>query len=178
MICSTCGTDNRDGGKFCSRCGSALPDPGPAYQSVYQQPGPGAAPYPGAMQAMPPPAYGQPIGERRDLAMAILLTLVTCGIYGLYWGYRMFGEIAADLGRTDINPVLEIVLALVTCNLYTIYLCYKYPKLINEMQMRRGMPVNDITVMTLLLAVFGLSIVSFALMQSELNKIWDVSGAR
>lgn len=194
MICSACATENRDGVKFCSRCGSQLPDSGSAYPSVYQQPGqppsipyqqpgpyhqvPEAQPYPGAMQPVPPYAYGPPVGEQRDIAVSIVLAVVTCGIYGLVWHYRMMREIAADLGRTDINPGVEILLIFLTCGIYGMYLCYKYPKLVNEMQARRGLPVNDISVMTLLLAVFGLPIVSHALMQSELNNIWKLYGAR
>lgn len=136
MNCPACATENRDGVRFCSRCGSALPEPvAPGYQSAY--PPPGQTPFPGSMQ--PSASYGGGggiRGERRELPMTILLTFVTCGIYGMF-------------------------------------LCYKYPKLINEMQAKRGLPVNDISTVTLLLAVFGLNIVSFAMMQNELNKIWE-----
>jgi hypothetical protein len=193
LICPTCGIENRDGVKFCARCGTRQPDPDPGYQSVYQQQHgeqppphqqpdpyrqpPSGAPYPGAMQPAAY-AYTPPAGERRDIAITILLAIVTCGIYGLVWQYRMVKEIAADLGRTDINPGMEILLVILTCGIYGMYLCYKYPKLINEMQARRGLPVNDISVMTLLLAVFGLPIVSHALMQAELNKIWEMYGPR
>lgn len=171
MICSACGTDNRDGVKFCSRCGAALPDAAaPGYQSVYSQPG--QASYPGAVQASP---YGGArfVGERREIPMTVILTFVTCGIYGIVWWYKVFTEVASDLGRSDINPMMEIVLTFVTCGVYGMYLCYKYPKLINEMQAKRGLPVNDFSVVSLLCAIFGLNIVSFALMQSELNKIWE-----
>ena len=172
MICTACGTDNRDGVKFCSRCGSGLPEPAaPAYQSVYSQPGQAA--YPGAMQASPYGAGPRVTGERRELPITIILTFVTCGFYGIYWWYKIFGEVAADLGRTDINPVMEIVLTFLTCGVYGIYLCYKYPKLINEMQARRGLAVNDFSVVSILCAIFGLNIVSFALMQNELNRIWE-----
>jgi hypothetical protein len=197
VICAACGTDNRDGVKFCSKCGSALPEvpaagypnadyPSPGYQNPgYQNPGyqnpagyqggyppPGQPSYPGAMQASP---YGSTgiRGERREIGMLVLLTLVTCGIYGIIWWYKMFGEIAADLGRTDINPALEIVLIYLTCGLYGMFLAYKYPRLINEMQAKRGLPVNDFSTVSLILAIFGLGFVSFCLMQVELNKIWE-----
>ena len=171
MICAACGTDNRDGVKFCSRCGSGLPDPvAPGYQSVYNQPG--QASYPGAMQASPYGSAGVQ-GERRELPITIILVFVTCGLYGIYWWYKIFSEVAADLGRADINPGMEIVLTMVTCGIYGIYLCYKYPKLINEMQAKRGLPANDFSTVSLLCAIFGLNIVSFALMQNELNRIWE-----
>jgi hypothetical protein len=173
VICPTCGTHNRDGVKFCSACGTGLPDPQPTYQSVYQ--GQSASQYPGAMQPMAAGSYGAPAGEKRDVVLPIILTFVTCGIYGIYWHYKMMSEIAADLGRTDINPVLEIVLVFVTCGIYAFFLAYKYPKLVTEMQAKRGMQVNDISTVSLILAIFGLIIVSHALLQSELNKVWDAT---
>ena len=157
MICPTCGTNNRDGVKFCSSCGTGLPEPSPTYQSVYQ--GQQASPFPGTMQPTPGGAYGAPVGEKRDIVMPIVLTFLTCGIYGIYWHFKMMSEVAADLGRTDINPVMEIVLIFVTCGIYAIYLAYKYPKLVTEMQARRGMPINDISTVSILLALFGLIIV-------------------
>jgi hypothetical protein len=193
VICAACGTENRDGVKFCSRCGSALPEPpaagypdagypSPGYQNPspgYPSPGyqggyppPGQHPYPGAMQASPYGSTGVR-GERREIGMMVLLSIVTCGIYAIVWWYKMFSEIAADLGRTDINPILEIALIYLTCGFYGMFLAYKYPRLINEMQAKRGLPVNDFSTLSLILAVFGLGFVSFCLMQLELNKIWE-----
>jgi hypothetical protein len=127
------------------------------------------------MQPMPAASYGAPAGEKRDVVLPIVLTFVTCGFYGIYWHYKMMSEIAADLGRSDINPVMEILLCFVTCGIYAIYLAYKYPKLVTEMQAKRGMLVNDISTVSLILAIFGLIIVSHALLQTELNKIWDAT---
>ena len=118
------------------------------------------------------------IGEKRDPMMVVLYTLLTCGIYGIFWWYQTITEIKNALGREDINPTMEIVLAIVTCGLYGIYLYYKYPQLMLEMQDRAGRPRNDITMMSLLLAIFGLAIISIPIMQSELNNIWDAAAAR
>jgi hypothetical protein len=123
-------------------------------------------------------AYGAPAGQTRDIALVVILTFVTCGFYGIYWHYKMMSEIAADLGRTDINPILEIVLCFVTCGIYNVYLDYKYPKLITEMQAKRGMPINDISSLCMVMTIltfFGLPliIVSRVMQQSELNRIWE-----
>jgi hypothetical protein len=118
------------------------------------------------------------IGEKRDPMMVVLYTLLTCGIYGIFWWYQTITEIKNALGREDINPAMELVLAVVTCGLYGIYLYYKYPMLMLEMQDRAGRPRNDITMMSLLLAIFGLAIISIPIMQSELNNIWDAAAAR
>ena len=152
--------------------GYSTPDPyAPAAQSSWSQ-------QPQAMQ----PGYNAAglfaIGEKREPMMVVLFTLLTCGFYGWYWLYTSITEIKNALGREDINPGMELVLGIVTCGIYMIYLFYKYPQLMLEMQDRAGRPRNDISMMSLLLAIFGLGIVSIAIMQSELNNIWDAAAAR
>ncbi len=116
------------------------------------------------------------VGERREPVQVVIFLFLTCGLYGIWWWYTVITEIKNALNRQDINPGTEIVLALVTCGLYGIYLYYKYPQLMLEMQDRAGRPRNDISMTSLLLAIFGLGIVSIAIMQSELNNIWDSAG--
>ena len=151
----------------------------------YQTPDPYAPAAPSAWPQQPQamqPGYNAAglfsIGEKRDPMMVVLYTLLTCGIYGIFWWYQTITEIKNALGREDINPGMEIILAVVTCGLYGIYLYYKYPMLMLEMQDRAGRPRNDITMMSLLLAIFGLAIISIPVMQSELNNIWDAAAAR
>ena len=153
--------------------GHSTPDPyAPAAPSGWPQP-------PQSMQQ----SYGGgagllSIGEKREPMMVVLFTLLTCGIYGWFWLYTTITEIKNSLGREDINPGMELVLSIVTCGIYMVYLFYKYPQMMLEMQDKAGRPRNDISMTTLLLAVFGLGVVSIAIMQSELNNIWDAAAAR
>lgn len=117
-------------------------------------------------------------GERREPVMVLIFSLLTCGIYMFYWWYTVGTEIKNALNREDINPSLDIILSLVTCGLYTLYLFYKYPKLMTEMQERVGMPRNDVSTTSLILAIFGLGIVSVLIIQSELNNIWNAASRR
>src|SRR3712207_2704502 len=156
--------------------------------SGYQTPDPYAPAAPSGWGQPPPqaiqPGYGGggagpfSIGEKREPMMVVLFTILTCGIYGWFWLYTTITEIKNALGREDINPAMELVLSIVTCGLYMVYIFYKYPQMMLEMQDRAGRPRNDISMTTLLLAVFGLGIVSIAIMQSELNNIWDAAAAR
>jgi hypothetical protein len=153
--------------------------------SGYSTPDPYATPAPSAWPQQPQamqPGYNTAglfsIGEKRDPMMVVLFTLLTCGIYGIFWWYNTINEVKNALGREDINPGMEILLVFVTCGIYGFYLYYKYPQLMLEMQDRAGRPRNDITMMSLLLAIFGLAIISIPIMQSELNNIWDAAAAR
>lgn len=153
--------------------------------SGYSTPAPYAPAAPSAWPQQPQamqPGYNAAglfsVGEKRDPMMVVLFTLLTCGIYGIFWWYTTINEVKNALGREDINPGMEILLVFVTCGIYGFYLYYKYPQLMLEMQDRAGRPRNDITMMSLLLAIFGLAIISIPIMQSELNNIWDAAAAR
>jgi hypothetical protein len=168
--------------------GGFAPDPqqqqpaGGGYQTpdpYAQQSAPAWGESAGMMQQQP---YGRAgllsVGEKRDPMMVVLFTFLTCGIYALFWWYSVITEIKNALGREDINPGMEIILVFVTCGIYGFYLYYKYPLLMLEMQDRAGRARNDISMTTLLLAIFGLAVISIPIMQSELNNIWDAAARR
>ncbi len=192
IYCTNCGQQNADDARSCFNCGQAFT--GQSSSTPFTTPG--ATPYGEPQpQQQPPgtspwgtPSYGAPmqqrpgggltaVGESRDPIMTIVLAIVTCGIYMYFWIYQTSTEIKNALGgREDINPTLDVVLSIFTCGLYIIYLAYRYPQLINELQDRAGQPRNDISTISIILAVVGLWIVSLFMIQTELNKVWD--GAR
>ena len=69
MYCQKCGTNVDDRADFCPVCGTALH---------------GQAPSNGG--------YRAPITQR-NIALAIVLSIVTCGIYMLYWFYKAAGKV-------------------------------------------------------------------------------------
>jgi hypothetical protein len=115
------------------------------------------------------------VGQKREPGMVILFTILTCGIYNLWWWFTYAGEVKTALGRQDLNPVSDFLLGLVTCGIWSaIAFWHKYPKLIMEMQQRVGLPPNDISTTTLLLGLFFFPAAQF-IIQSELNKVWDAA---
>ena len=113
--CPACGEPNRDDALFCSACGARFPqqdqgaaDPGaapgpeprnPNYQAPGPQPGYDGqpnygGPYHGA-GAYPPPV------EPRSVAICLILSLVTCGIYMLYWMYKVNDELNLLAGNPN-----------------------------------------------------------------------------
>ena len=138
--CQNCGAQLNEGASFCNNCGArvgagpAQPEQ-PPYQSQYQQQ---------YQQQYYQSQYQQPINRmgggyranirKRDLAMTIILSIVTCGIYSWIWLYKTGDKV--DRIR----------------------------------QMNGELPSNS-GLIYLLCAIFGLSIVSYALIQTELNKV-------
>ena len=65
--------------------------------------------------------------EERNIVVYLLLTLVTCGIFGIYWMIVILKDIATTSGE-DINPWMVILLSIITCGIYGIYFSYQMGK--------------------------------------------------
>ena len=109
--------------------------------------------------------------NERSIPLYIILSLLTCGLFSIYWFIVLAGDIKRLKGGTKPNGVVDYLLGFITCGIYLWYCYYTYPKYIEEIQEERGLKVNDISLAALLLGIFGLGIVSLALIQNELNKI-------
>ena len=119
----------------------------------------------------------RPLGESRSIAVHLLLTLVTCGFWGLFWLYKMGEEINRHEGQNRINPGLDLVLMFVTCGLWGMYMMYKYPQTLHEIKLSEQMPSSELALVCLLLSFFGLYPVSLMILQDDLNKHWQAHGA-
>ena len=108
---------------------------------------------------------------RRDVAVAIILSIVTCGIYGIYWLYTIAEGfyVTPTHERVNTTPGVTILLWIVTCGVYGYYCYYKWGRASVEIAARYGRTAEDKGILYLLLAIFGLSIVNDALIQSDFN---------
>lgn len=110
--------------------------------------------------------------HRIDVAVGIIFSIVTCGLYNIYWNYRQMKAMNALLGREEFDFAKWAILTLVTCGIYHVY--YEY-RMGNELQIwltQNGRPVNPhLALIGLLLSVFGLTVVADAVYQHELNKL-------
>lgn len=112
--------------------------------------------------------------EKRDLVKMVLLTVITCGIYGLVWMYNIGNDIAALRGDGQPKPLTDLLLSMVTCGVWYLYVSYQWAKLLNEVQAQRGKRVDDnFPLLCLILTVFSVGIVNQALMQHMLNEMAD-----
>ena len=109
--------------------------------------------------------------ENRNIALCIVLSIVTCGIYGLYWLYRIIEDL--NTASNDSAPTsggTVILLMLITCNIYGWFWLYKAGQQMNRAKQLRGLPQDpNASIIYLVLAIFGLNIVSYAIIQNDLN---------
>ncbi|MFM8438373.1 MAG: DUF4234 domain-containing protein [Candidatus Kapaibacterium sp.] len=105
---------------------------------------------------------------------AIILSIVTCGIYSLIWQNRRFKTYNAWLGRYQFDFWKWLGLTIVTCGIYAIYTEYLVARSLNEIQRRYGFEVeSNYPLLFIILSITGLSIVANCIEQSEINGWYD-----
>ena len=191
-ICSSCGASNADNSKFCETCGTPLAEaaapeapaseepaaaPEPAPAAAVPAAAPAASDYQQQSQAPKSDYYEEPKAHRagnangieeRNIGLAILFSFLTCGIYMLYWHYKMSEEFRQLTGDTSLpEGGMTILLSIVTCNIYLIYWHYKMGQASDQL---KGDPNGNSGVINLLLYLFGLGLVSLILEQSAINQ--------
>ncbi len=62
---------------------------------------------------------------RRDVVVVILLTIFTCGIYGLYWILVNNSDARNNEGFDGPTGIVLLLLTIVTCGIYMFYWRYK-----------------------------------------------------
>jgi hypothetical protein len=112
-------------------------------------------------------------GIVRSPILVLLLSIITCGIYFFYWLYATANELRLYLNDESINPGIDLLISII-CAPYIIYWMYKYSKLAAEAQNRAGIyPVEDNSIICLILPIFGFAIISALIIQSSLNRVWQ-----
>ena len=112
--------------------------------------------------------------NRRDIVACILLSIVTCGIYGLYWFVCLNDELNIASGQEDQSGVVVLLLSIVTCGIYYYFWAYKAGEKIDTIKMRYNRLAGNNAALFLVLAIFQLSIVINILIQNELNDMASV----
>jgi len=107
-----------------------------------------------------------------SIPLYLLLTLVTAGIFNLFWNYRQMQACNAMLGRREFSWTRWIVLSVLTLLFYHIYYQYKMGAAIVEIQRRYEVPPFEaLPLVSLFTTLFGFSIVVDCIHQYELNKL-------
>lgn len=110
--------------------------------------------------------------KQRSIPVCIILSLVTCGIYGFYWFITLTEEINSTANRPgETSGGICFLLTLVTCGIYGIYWGYKMGEKVDAIRAERGVATGNLPILYLVLNLFGLLIVTEALIQSELNQV-------
>lgn len=88
----------------------------------------------------------QPLKQDRNFWMYLLLSIVTCGIYGIYWWYVFVNDLNT-LGQGDgeesPNYIVVILLSIVTCGIYNYFWYYKQGNRMQKIGQRNGVQIDE-----------------------------------
>lgn len=187
MFCEKCGKEIPDSTKFCPYCGApvsraqdfvnkageafnaAEQELGSAFDEVKQsftgnsanQQNAGGqynAGYQNNGGQTPPPYRGEKLKDDRGLASYIILSIITCGIYGYYFIYKMAHDvnIACDGdGENTSGLVAFILLSMITCGIYAWYWYYKLGNRLANNAGRYGLVIQENGTTVLMWCIFG-----------------------
>ena len=106
--------------------------------------------------------------KKRNIVLCIILSLITCSLYGMYWDCCLADDVNAISGHEDNTPGWKvIVFSLITCGIYYLYWMYKLGTKLDE---AAGNPSGNKGILFLIVSILGLSIIPICIAQSEVNK--------
>ena len=113
--------------------------------------------------------------QQRNIALCIVLSVVTCGIYALYWFVCLTDDTNTAAGVEGTSGVTGVQtcalpISLITCGIYGFYWAYKCGEKLDQGRMNRGLPAANSGVLYLILYLLG-GIIAYALIQNELNRL-------
>lgn len=154
--CPNCGTQVQDGVTFCPNCGSQMNGQNSSNASVNQNQNVG----------------GRPVVQNRNLATAIILSVVTCGIYALVWFFNLINDVntVCQDDKSNQSAGTVFLLTLVTCGIYGIIWFYQVGSRMHAAGQRYGVQVDDNSTLYLILSIIGFQFIDYCLVQSDLNK--------
>ena len=107
---------------------------------------------------------------KRSVVTVIVLSIITCGVYTLYWYYVTMKELYDAGGKSigGLEPLIQFVLLF----LYVggIFFAINANDNLNEIKSQRGMQVTDNKLIWVILSLF-IPIVVVALVQNEMNEL-------
>lgn len=111
--------------------------------------------------------------KNRSIALCIVLSIVTCGIYGLYWMASVANDVNTITNDNGTSGGMVILLSIITCNIYYLVWLYNAGKRLDDVRNKNGERTLNQEILYLLLALFGLGLISMCLIQDEINRYAD-----
>ena len=113
-----------------------------------------------------------PTIQKRNIALYVVLSIVTCGLFGLYWFCTLNDDTNKVSGHPEaVGGIVAILLTIVTCGIYSLFWMYNMGARIDEAKVKRGMSGGNTSTLYLVLTLFGLAWIAEIMLQIELNKL-------
>ncbi len=110
---------------------------------------------------------------KRNVISCFLLTIVTCGLYGLYWMVVLTDDVNYLSEEDSTSGIASLLLVIITCGFYYFYWSYQIGERMARIRYSKGLRPQNNSVLYLILSIFGYSGINNIFIQSELNNILD-----
>lgn len=150
-FCRNCGAKISDDTSFCPNCGARVSEGNASGESSSTN----------AVTTV----RRYTVAER-NIAVAIILDILTCGLYGIYWMVKLNDEMLEVSNEEGSGGLLVLALTILTCGIYGFFWYYKMGKCVDK---TRGGVESSTGILYIVLAVLGLGIVNYALIQDAIN---------
>ncbi len=153
-FCPNCGNELSENSNFCAKCGSSVNGNENNGSTVVINN------YNNNEVKLP----------ERNIVVCILLSLITCGIYGIYWFIVMTDESNMVSDDQTASGGTAFLFTIITCGIYFYYWNYKMGQKLHQAGQKYNKPIGDNSIVYLLLSIFGLGIINYCIIQSDLNR--------
>lgn len=108
--------------------------------------------------------------QRREIVVSLLLSVVTCGLYSIYWFIKLTDDVNYLSGLVNqTSGGMAFLLTLITCNIYGLYWAYNMGEKLDTAKSQRGVPASNGGILFLILQLVCPP-AAYAVMQNEINK--------
>lgn len=176
MKCEYCGYEFND--KFCPNCGAAAPEQTPAVwqppaSDNMQQNNQGINDYSSYRNQGIYNRYSSGVA-RRSIFTCILLTILSCGLYGILWFGNLNDE--ANYLSEESSPTsggIAFLLCILTCGIYYFYWAYKQGEKIDRAYIIRNQlpPKHGLLFIVLTFVPYAGGLITYSIMQNDINNI-------
>ena len=109
-------------------------------------------------------------GEIRNPIMVLVLSLVTCGIYAIFWVIAACEDLNRGLSRNEFSVVEELLFTIVTCGVWGLWFAWRMSQATAELQKAWGVAPAMTPPMLFVTFLLGLGPV---FVQVGLNNAWE-----
>lgn len=158
--CKHCGAELIPNARFCTTCGKSIEqvEEPKIEQKIERKVEQNAE--------RKPVVRKEPMVSKRGIPLAIILSIVTCGIYTIYWQIKLTDEMNTLLNKPNATSgLMAFIYTIITCGIYFLYWLYKMGDNVDALKGKSG----DTGILYLVLGLLCLGLIPMALAQDAIN---------
>lgn len=108
--------------------------------------------------------------NQKNIVVSVILSIVTCGIYGLYWIVKVTDDSIALSGEKGMQGVMVLFLTIITFGVYGIFWAYDINKRLSKIELKKANTNKNLGFLYIIFYILGV-VITLALIQSRINNI-------